>query len=167
MLNCHVVIAVTKSDKNMPQEVQKYIDDYNFMGYESFNINDPNQYQKMLLMFKDKVVCFVGNSGVGKSTLINRINPELQIKTQEISMALNRGKHTTTNTTLIKCNDFYLVDTPGYSSIELKVSQHRLARYFFTQTLNNEYCRFDDCFHYASNHGCMVQKMLTEKKITN
>ena len=71
-------------------------------------------------LLKNKISAFTGNSGVGKSTILNRINPELKLQTSEISQKLGRGKHTTRECTLIKLDDnTYVADTPGFASLEL------------------------------------------------
>ena len=65
-------------------------------------------------IFKDKITVLAGQTGVGKSTLLNALMPELGLKTQEISKALGRGKHTTRHTELYLYNEGYIVDTPGF-----------------------------------------------------
>ena len=69
-------------------------------------------------VFAGKVCAFTGQSGAGKSTLLNRISPNLKLKTGEISLALNRGKHTTRHTELIELCDGMVADTPGFSALE-------------------------------------------------
>ncbi|MGL4948465.1 MAG: ribosome small subunit-dependent GTPase A [Mycoplasma sp.] len=165
LANCHVVVALTKTDLSYSDSVEKYVSDYKDMDYKIYDINSENEYKEMINNFSGKIVCFVGNSGVGKSTLINRINPELNIRTQEISKSLNRGKHTTTNTTIIKQDDYYVVDTPGYSSIVLTCSQHSLAHNFFGLQLTGRYCQFNDCFHRDNNIGCLISSMIQNGQI--
>ncbi|MGL4950875.1 MAG: ribosome small subunit-dependent GTPase A [Mycoplasma sp.] len=162
LVGCNVFIALTKTDLTYPDKTKSYVNDYKSMGFPIFDINNQNEYDDMISKFKSKVICFVGNSGVGKSTLINKINPNLNIRTQEISKALNRGKHTTTNTTIIKEKDYYLVDTPGYSSIVLQCSKHKFAHYFFNIDSETNYCKFDDCFHQPNNQNCLINNMLKD-----
>lgn len=161
-----VAIALTKTDLAYNEKMKSLVNDYKMMNYKIFDVNNENEYNEMISLFNDKVICFVGNSGVGKSTLINRINPTLNIRTQEISKALNRGKHTTTNTSIIKCDKYYVVDTPGYSSIEIGISKHLLAHNFFGLTLESGYCRYNDCFHLSSNIECIVKNYVESGKIS-
>lgn len=160
------IVALTKTDLQYSEKIKLLVKDYKMMNYQIFDVNNENEYNEMISLFKDKVICFIGNSGVGKSTLINRINPALNIRTQEISKALNRGKHTTTNTTIIKCDGYYVVDTPGYSSIEIDISKHSFAHNFFGMTLAEGYCRYNDCFHLTSNIECIVKNYVESGKIT-
>ncbi|MGL4951432.1 MAG: ribosome small subunit-dependent GTPase A [Mycoplasma sp.] len=164
MVGCNVIVALTKTDVSYPEKIRKYVEDYKFMNHKIYDVNNENDFINMMTSFKKQVVCFVGNSGVGKSTLINKINPNLNIKTQEISKALNRGKHTTTNTTIIKEDGFYVVDTPGYSSITLECSKDTFAHKFFDLSNIDHYCKFNDCLHVNAK-DCVILELLENKKI--
>lgn len=157
--DCDVVIAISKMDLYCDNKIQTILNDYNKSGYRYFNLNDQNDFNELTKMFKNKLVCLVGNSGVGKSTFINKINPNLNIKTQEISEALNRGKHTTTSSSIIKCNDFYIVDTPGFSTISIPYSKHSFAHIFFNRILDG-YCKFDDCMHTPNLANCKINELI-------
>lgn len=110
---------------------------------------------------KGKVSAFTGNSGVGKSTILNRINPELGLATNEISQKLGRGKHTTRECTLIKLDDnTYVADTPGFASLEILKQEVILKEdlgYCFPEF--EEF--FEDCKFYPNcahvkDKGCAV-----------
>lgn len=158
--NCEIIILLTKTDISYNERIKQYVSDYEKMGYQFFETNKPEDYDKLLNLFKDKLICFVGNSGVGKSTFINRLNPELFLRVQDVSEALNRGKHTTTHSEIIRVHDFYIVDTPGYSTITINYSKNQLSHLFFHRVLKNTYCKFNDCFHQPNAHGCLIKTML-------
>ena len=108
-------------------------------------------------------------SGVGKSTLLNAIDPSLQIATGEISEKLGRGKHTTRQVQLYPCAGGYLADTPGFSTFEveqyLQMDKERIADCFpeFQPYLGQ--CRFSDCAHVCEK-GCAVVEAVQAGKIS-
>lgn len=164
--NINVILAISKLDLVSKNSIiYSYMNNYIKMGYKCYDINNGNDFNDMINSFNEKIVCFVGNSGVGKSTLINKIEPSLNIFTQEISKSLNRGKHTTTNTSIIKIKNFYLVDTPGYSSIELNLTKHEIAHFFFLNQFKNGYCKFNDCLHIGEK-DCKIKNALDEGLIS-
>ncbi len=163
--NCEIIVLLTKSDIAISPEIKQYVKDYEMMGYKFYDTNNGNDYDRLLELFHDKLICFVGNSGVGKSTFINRLNPELFLRVQDVSNALNRGKHTTTHSEIIKVHDFYIVDTPGYSTISINYSKHKLAQLFFHRVLDGSYCKFNDCFHQANASGCLIKTLLESGKV--
>lgn len=164
-LNCSVIIALTKTDLCYDAELLKLVLEYKSMGINIFNTNDQKEVRHFLSLCKNRVICFVGNSGVGKSTFINKIKPGLLLKTQTISKSLNRGKHTTTNTNLIPCDDFFVVDTPGYSTINLDFDPLVLAHSFFAPLLDGKYCQFNDCLHRPNSTNCVVLNALKSGRI--
>lgn len=97
-----------------------------------------------------------GNSGVGKSSLINRLLPELGLLTGELSDKLGRGRHTTRHTQMYRFNDGFIADTPGFATVECEhIDKHELADYFtdFSDYVGN--CRFTGCSH-TGEAGCAV-----------
>ncbi len=163
--NCEIIVLLTKSDIYIDDKIKQYVKDYEQMGYKFYDTNNGADYDKLLDLFSNKLICFVGNSGVGKSTFINRLNPELYLRVQDVSNALNRGKHTTTHSEIIKVHDFYIVDTPGYSTITINYSKHRLAQLFFHRVLDGAYCKFNDCFHQHNASQCLIKNLLDSGKV--
>lgn len=107
----------------------------------------------------------MGQSGVGKSTLLNRLLPEANIETAAISDALNRGRHTTREVTLYRFNKGMLADTPGFSSIEfLTLEKEELAACFPEIAEGSHECKFRSCLH-INEPGCHVKQLVDEKKI--
>lgn len=109
---------------------------------------------------KNSVCAFAGNSGVGKSSIINSIFPELELKTGDVSQKLGRGRHTTRDVTLYRVCGGYLADTPGFSSFDLerceRVYKQELPFAFreFRPYLNN--CKFSPSCSHTCEKGCAV-----------
>ena len=120
-------------------------------------------------LIKGKLVAFTGTSGVGKSSILNRLAPELKLSTGEVSEKLGRGRHTTRHVELYSLgNDTFVMDTPGFSSFdtdEMDVILKENLQYAFADF--GEYlgkCRFDDCTH-RREPGCAVREACGEGKI--
>lgn len=127
---------------------------------------EPDSLKKLRELLTDKRTLFVGHSGVGKSTLLNTLLPELNIKTAEVSKITNRGRHTTTRVELHALpGGGYLVDSPGLKVLTFfEISPKTLPAYFreFTQFLGQ--CKFDDCLH-ISEPVCAVKEALESGQI--
>ena len=113
-----------------------------------------------------KVSVFAGPSGVGKSTLLNAVNPKLSLKTGSISDKIGRGKHTTRQVELLRMEGGgYVVDSPGFSSLDIDfINLDELENLFpeFRKFLNQ--CRFSQC-HHINEPNCAVKKAVSEKLI--
>lgn len=107
----------------------------------------------------NKITAFIGNSGVGKSTLLNKLFPDFNLKTGEISEKLGRGRHTTRTVELFKTMDGYVCDTPGFSTVQLErfniIDKDSLQYTFpeFQNYIGN--CKFTSCSHTCEK-GCAV-----------
>lgn len=139
---------LNKDEKKQYDEIIKY---YQSIGYKVILNTD---YESLLDYLKHKEVVLTGQTGAGKSTLLNKINPELNLKTDEISEALNRGKHTTRHVEIFEYNDIYFVDTPGFSALDLNISLKENIKFAFKEFKNDE-CKFRDCQH-INEIGCQV-----------
>lgn len=130
--------------------------------------NRPESLKELEKLLKDKRTLFVGNSGVGKSTLLNKLLPDLNIKTAEVSKSTSRGRHTTTRVELHALpGGGYLVDSPGLKVLSFfEISPRTLPDYFkeFAQFLGQ--CKFDDCLH-MSEPGCAVKEAVESGQIPN
>ena len=150
--------------------LKKLIEIYTNIGYECYEISAKNQYNidKVQSLMKDKVSMFGGHSGVGKSTLINSLQPNLNLRTNNISIQHSQGQHTTTNAELYDL-DFgaKIIDTPGirgFGIVDFKKSD--IKNYFpeFYKLVNQ--CKFNDCMH-VNEPKCIVKQFVEEGKIAN
>lgn len=153
------VVCITKVDLRQPGDIP---DIYGRIGIPVIvcDHDDPSGFTARIReLVKGKICAFTGNTGVGKSTLLNAVAPGLSLKTGEISRKLGRGRHTTRVSRLFRLGDCYIADTPGFSVFETGqyavIFKDRL-KYCFREF--GEYegkCRFTDCNHIAEK-GCAV-----------
>ena len=124
--------------------------------------------EKVKEMIKGGITVFTGNTGVGKSSLLNCIDSRFSIETGEVSSKLGRGRHTTRDVTLHKVNDFYVADTPGFSSLDIEsgelIMKDDLPYCFpeFSEYLGK--CRFSSCTHTVDK-GCKILDALEKGEI--
>ncbi len=136
--------------------------------YDIYFVNSKQRigFDTLERIFKDKITVLAGQTGVGKSTLLNALIPELKLKTQEISMALGRGKHTTRHSELYPFNEGYIADTPGFSKIEFEFHDYKILKAHFKEFVEAESsCKFGhNCLH-LSEPGCEVKRLVEEGHI--
>ena len=161
--NVKPIIVLTKLDLIDNQAKRKLKPIINY--YKSLDIpvlTNKNIF-KLKRLLKNQVVVLTGQTGAGKSTLINKFDKSLNVETKPISDALNRGVHTTRHTEIYKIGHIYLVDTPGFSALDLKdISISDLKNTF--KEFNNYSCTYKDCTHDAEK-GCGVKIALENGKI--
>lgn len=117
-------------------------------------------------LLKNKTTVFAGPSGVGKSSMINYINPEAQMETGQISRKIERGKHTTRHSELFQIEeDTYIMDTPGFTSLYVNEIEKEELHFYFPEFEPYEgQCRFQGCVH-IHEPDCAVKQALSEGKI--
>lgn len=114
---------------------------------------------------KDQIWTLAGQSGAGKSTLLNKLKKDANQETGQISMVLNRGKHTTRKVQLFKLGKGFLADTPGFSSIDLTpIKLDQLKNYFLEFKKASAHCKFRGCLH-LKEPKCEVKRLLAESEI--
>ena len=158
------IVVFSKSDLGSAAD---YVQIYRTVGIPAYEYSsvDNRGLEDIKAQLKDKVTAFCGNSGVGKSTLLNALFPELSLKTGEISDKLGRGRHTTRTVELFRKHGGYIADTPGFSTVdierfelirkeELKFAFPEFDEYFGT-------CRFNSCNHLCEK-GCRVIEAVQE-----
>ncbi len=157
------IICITKQDlttKEELKELKKIIKYYQKLGYKTiYN----TQKFKIKLLLRNKTTVFTGQTGAGKSSLMNKINPKLNFETNEISLSLGRGKHTTRVVTLVSMYHGKVVDTPGFSSIDLSFLTKEELRDTYKEWSNHP-CKYKDCMHQKEDN-CQVKKLVQEGKI--
>lgn len=147
------IICLTKMDLVSEKEktaIFEYVADYEKIGYEVIPtyINDADLQQRLMPVLKGKTSVLAGQSGVGKSTMLNTILPSLKLKTDDISKALNRGKHTTRHVELMEVNSGLLADTPGFSSFDFDtMEKEELSGCFPEMAERSNACKFRECLH--------------------
>lgn len=144
--NIPSMICFTKYDllnDSEKQEINNLKEYYQSIGI-TVVIN--SEITKIKEILKGKEVGLLGQSGAGKSSLVNKLG-NYDIKTQKISKALGRGIHTTRHVEIYKVSDFHLIDTPGFSALDLNFTTKDNLKNGFIEFQNYE-CRFKDCKHY-------------------
>ncbi|MBO6302105.1 MAG: ribosome small subunit-dependent GTPase A [Ruminiclostridium sp.] len=149
-------LIFTKTDKHGCAEIS---DIYTNAGYKCFFSDINTDAADIRAYAAGKVTALIGNSGVGKSSLMNRIFPELDTETGEISRKLGRGRHTTREVCMHPLEGGYIADTPGFSTVDIerygRIPKEELADCFreFAPYLGK--CKFSDCAH-LKEIGCAV-----------
>ena len=163
--NIEPVICLTKLDllnDSELKEIKKYIKYYESVGYKVILNTDKKELKEIL---KNKLTVITGQSGAGKSTLLNTLDKNLELKTNEISKALGRGKHTTRHVELYHIYDGLVVDTPGFSAIDLSDIPNIAIRDNMKEMYDNlANCKYRDCMHIKEN-GCAVKKKVETGEI--
>ncbi|MGD6803630.1 ribosome small subunit-dependent GTPase A [Rossellomorea vietnamensis] len=164
------LICVTKMDLVKDEErgtIEEYVEKYRSFGYEVIVTSSKTEEGLSLLKphLADKISVFAGQSGVGKSSLLNAIRPELELKTDDISSHLGRGKHTTRHVELIGVENGLVADTPGFSSLEFnEMELEELPVCFPEMAEIADNCKFRGCFH-MNEPKCAVKKAVEEGEI--
>lgn len=154
--NIEPILIFTKADLGNIQPFNDYLN----QKYNCFLIS--NQEKSNLNLLKrsldNKLTVFTGQSGVGKTTTINRLF-DLKLQTGAISKALGRGKHTTRIVEIFKFDKIKIIDTPGFSSIKINLNKQQLASSYFDFKIWSKQCRFKSCLHYKEQ-DCYVKIQL-------
>ncbi len=165
-----VILVFNKTDlldDDMRRYQEAMVNLYQTIGYECHQISAENGdgVDDLRPLLKDKITLLSGNSGVGKSTLINRLVPEANLRTSEISDAHNTGQHTTTFSEMIRLDEGWLIDTPGIKGFgTFDMEPEELTSYFKEIFHFSQDCRFSNCTH-THEPGCAVLKALEDHYI--
>jgi ribosome biogenesis GTPase len=165
-----VVLVFNKTDLLDDDErryQQMMVTLYQTIGYECRQISAErgDGVDELRPLLENKITLLSGNSGVGKSTLINRLVPGANLRTAEISEAHQAGQHTTTFSEMISLGDGYLIDTPGIKGFgTFDMEREELTSYFKEIFEFSKQCRFSDCTH-THEPGCAVLKAVEDHYI--
>lgn len=160
------VVCFNKMDL-VDEDKNSIKDELESAGYEVLYLEAKNNkgLDKLKEKIKDNISVFCGPSGVGKSTILNSFIGKEVMQTGEISDKLKRGKHTTRHSELIEVEEGFLVDTPGFSSLELDFISKEELQYCFKEF--DEYrddCKFNNCVHYKEPK-CGVKNAVEQGEI--
>ncbi len=163
-----ITIVFTKSSMGVDSSLVKI---YRDVGYNVFvvdSVSGEGLAELRGFLEHSKLYTFTGNSGAGKSTLLNALFGKLSLPTGEISKKLGRGRHTTRHSELFSVNGLYVVDTPGFSALEIAklsdITAPELQDYFTEIAELSSKCKFTGCSHVAEA-GCAVRQGLESGKI--
>lgn len=166
--NCEPVIVVNKCDLEPGEELAEL---YRSCGYTALTVSAKTGQgmEDLRRIISGKVSVFTGNSGVGKSSILNTLDPEFHIQTGEVSQALGRGKHTTRHIELYHLNcGAVIADTPGFSAFDTEqgevIRKEELADTFREFRPYIGQCRFVGCAH-VKEKGCAVLEAVKEGRI--
>lgn len=164
-------VLINKKDLYKPKDIEKaeeLMQLYNGLGYECLLISaqDEKDIDLIRQLFKGKTTLLSGHSGVGKSTLMNALSPNLGLKTGEVSTFANKGTHTTTFAEMFHIGDHtYLIDTPGIKELGLvEMSETEISHYFPEMRAYLGQCKFNNCKH-LNEPGCQVLDAIEDGKI--
>lgn len=170
MFFINTIILVNKVDLVDNKLIDEFSSVYKLAGYDCIpiSVKDGKGIPEVENLMRQKLTLIAGNSGVGKSSLINAINPELNLKIGEISEYHKSGKHTTTFSEIFKINDeCMVVDTPGIKSFGLiDIEKHEVGVYFKEVFHASNACKFYNCTH-IHEPGCAVRQAVKEGKIAD
>ncbi len=161
-------VIISKADKNYDEVMlNKKIDSLEKIGVKAIIYSNVTKLglDKIKELFAHKIVALMGQTGVGKSSLLNELIPNSKRKIGEYSNALGRGKHQTKEVVLIKYENGFIADTPGFSSLELPMYKEDLAKCFPGFEALYDKCKFNNCLH-INEKDCEVKKALLEEKIS-
>ena len=159
--NIEPIIIITKTDMISLKEkndIRKYMNYYRHIGIKTY-IN--TSVKKIKQELTDSVVALCGQTGSGKSSLLNKIDATLHLKTGEVSESLGRGKHTTRLVELLEVNGGLIADTPGFSSLELKMDRKDIKKYYYDFSTP---CKYRSCLHIKED-GCSIIERVEKGKI--
>lgn len=159
----NIVICINKIDINLDKSllIKKIYED---IGYEVLitSIEDNSGIEELRKTLENNTSVFAGPSGVGKSSLLNLINPKYKLETGSISSKNKRGKHTTRHTELLYLEEnSYVLDSPGFSSLDISFieDERQLKQYFLEINKYGQRCKFLNCLH-LNEPGCEVKNQV-------
>lgn len=166
--NIDACICINKVDTDEDEEYLRTKEIYQKIGYTVFPTSATEHIgiNRLKDYLKDKTSFFAGNSGVGKSTLLNAVQPSFELETGALSEKIQRGKHTTRHVELMPLEaGGYVLDTPGFSSVSIEhLDADDLKNYYIEFQEYEGTCKFTGCSH-IHEPNCSVKKAVEEEEI--
>ena len=163
------IICFNKQDIASGQEKETLRRSYETCGYRVLFISalENEGVEQVRELLTGKTTTVAGPSGVGKSSLINRLAPKANMETGDISLKIERGKHTTRHSEIIALGEeTYIVDTPGFTSLDIsEITKEELGQYYPEFVQYEPYCRFSGCAH-INEPSCGIKDAVAEGKIS-
>lgn len=161
------IICISKMDLVSEEEIRAIMKPYHDANYCIYYVSSKENkgIDELKTVFQNRTTVVTGQSGVGKSSLLNALDIHLNIDTNEISKALGRGKHTTRHVELMKIYGGYVADTPGFSSLELELEPIDVAHSYHDFDELSAHCKFRGCLHDSEPH-CAVKEAVAQGQIS-
>lgn len=161
--NIEPIIVFTKLDLLTKSELKKIKNIMKYYTKIGVKVTTNRNLYKLKRYIKNKTLVLTGQTGAGKSSLLNKLDKKLNLATNEISEALGRGKHTTRHVELFKYKSSFIADTPGFSSLDLnKLDIEKIKNSFYE--FKDVVCEYKDCKH-INEKKCSVKELVNNKKI--
>ena len=156
--NIEPIIILTKIDLVDKKNLKEYKKIFKYYEKIGIKVIPNTKLYKLKRLLNKKLVVLTGQTGSGKSTLLNKLDKNLNLETKPISDALNRGVHTTRHTELYKIGKMFMVDTPGFSALDIKMLSVKELQKTFKE-FEKYSCLYKDCTH-NNESNCGVKKAL-------
>ncbi len=167
--NLPCVICFNKQDIASEEEKQTLLTAYESCGYKVLFISatENEGLGELKEVLRGKTTTVAGPSGVGKSSVINKLAPEAHMETGQISAKIDRGKHTTRHSEIIALGqDTYIMDTPGFTSLSIsEITKEELGSFYPEFVKYEPYCKFAGCSHIAEPE-CGIKSAVEEGRIS-
>lgn len=156
------IVLLNKIDQDISKETEDRLKGYEELGYKVVKVSakQGDNLEELRELISGKTTAFVGQSGVGKSTLLNALNPELMLRVGEVSQKFNRGKHTTCYAVMVPLEDYTVIDTPGIRELNLFGVDPNVLSHFFPEFYKYwGECKFKGCTH-THEPGCVIKEAI-------